>query len=301
MKRYIVLIACSMSLLMSIGCQSGGGTQTTQTTEDVTRQESTPQTTVTIELATSEASTLESAITETTTTQAKKPVIDYDIAAELEQVEEQEDILVNQLQTQSSLSQGDMNMLSMEIYTLWDDELNLIWGRLQDVLSKEEMEKLTEEELEWIAYKESEADAIVEYWDGGSITPLMVNDRMAALTRVRVYELAGYLGEKIGQEVPELAREDFTGTYVDRQGTDTVHSELKIVPADDGTYAVTIGLYRLTTFEGVGVPDGDKLLYEDDMIKGEITIQGEEAMLYVTESDFEYIGRGDRFVFPEME
>ncbi len=311
MKKYVISIICTMMILSLAGCQSGESNSSAEIASDTnTKQESTSPSTVTLELATQEGSapevtTVEASTTETLTQAIgnQKPVIDYDLTAELQQVEEQEDVLEEQFHTIEFITQTDMNLLSFDIYTLWDDELNLIWGRLQEVLSKEEMQKLTEEELEWIAYKEAEADVIAEECMGGSITPLLVNGRMAELTRERVYELAGCLGEKIGQEVPALLPEDFSGTYVDRQGTDSVFSELEIVPADNGTYAVTIGLYRITTLEGVAVSDGNKLLYEDNdfQIKGEIRIQGEEASLYITESDFEYISPGYSVVFSEME
>ena len=300
MKKYIVLIICVMLFALT-GCRSGENNQSTQIlTESATTQVSLTQVTVTLEVATQETSATEAA---TQATENQKPVIDYNLVTELQQIEEQEDVLEEQFHTIESITQMDMNILSFDIYTLWDDELNLIWGRLQEILTEEEMEKLTEEELEWIAYKEAEADAIAEECMGGSITPLLVNDRLALLTKERVYELAGYLGEKIGQEVQMSLPDNVAGTYVDRQGTDSVFSVLEIVPADNGTYAVTIGLYRITTLEGMAVSDGNKLLYEDNdfQIKGEIRIQGEEASLYITESDFEYISPGYSVVFPEME
>ncbi len=57
----------------------------------------------------------------------------------------------------------------------------------------EEMAVLTEEELRWIADKEAAVQEAGVEFEGGSMQPLIMNQKAAALTRDRVYELADKL------------------------------------------------------------------------------------------------------------
>ena len=57
----------------------------------------------------------------------------------------------------------------------------------------EEMAVLTEEELRWIADKEAAVQEAGAEFEGGSMQPLIMNQKAAALTRDRVYELADKL------------------------------------------------------------------------------------------------------------
>lgn len=111
----------------------------------------------------------------------------------VEYIEEQaaaiEDALVNDV----TLSQGDLNVKSGELYKLWDSMLNIIWKSLKRVNDADTMRALTDEQLKWIAEKEQavqEAGAEVE---GGSLYPLITNTVAADLTKARVYELLALL------------------------------------------------------------------------------------------------------------
>ena len=83
-----------------------------------------------------------------------------------------------------------MNQLSKELYLLWDNELNSLWSRLKEKLDADAMKQLTDEEREWIQWKDLEVKAAGSEAEGGSLQPLLENDRAAELTRNRVYELA---------------------------------------------------------------------------------------------------------------
>ena len=52
------------------------------------------------------------------------------------------------------------------------------------------MEELTKEEREWIKWKDQEVKAAGKEMEGGSMQPLLENDKAAELTRERVYKLA---------------------------------------------------------------------------------------------------------------
>ena len=96
-------------------------------------------------------------------------------------------------QLEAAVTQADMNVISGEIYTEWDNTLNFIWEILKENLPEEEMDQLLNEQRSWIAEKEAAAQEAAAEFEGGSITALVVNSRTAELTKERVYELAQYL------------------------------------------------------------------------------------------------------------
>ncbi len=111
-----------------------------------------------------------------------------DITAEVAFVEEQYVEMNNRL-TNEELNQSEMNFLAKDIYTLWDDEINKIWGYLKDTLDKDAMAKLTTVQKEWITKKENEIKKAGSEYEGGSIQPMIEFLKGAELTRERVYEL----------------------------------------------------------------------------------------------------------------
>ena len=89
----------------------------------------------------------------------------------------------------NDLSQTDYNLKTGDLYALWDDTLNDLWGVLEKTLSKDEMDSLTEEENVWIADKDKQiADAGSEV-EGGSMQPMLENMKGAELTEERVRQL----------------------------------------------------------------------------------------------------------------
>lgn len=114
------------------------------------------------------------------------------IDAELEEIEEKAAELEMQLSS-GELPQLELNRVSGELYTLWDVELNSLWGRLKELLPEDEMKQLTTEELDWIKEKEASVSEAGAEMEGGSMQPLLENSEAARLTRIRVYELAEYL------------------------------------------------------------------------------------------------------------
>ena len=93
--------------------------------------------------------------------------------------------LEQQLQD-ATLSQEERETKAEELYQVWDNELNEVWDALNRLLSPEDMEVLTAEELEWIAWKEEQA-ALAGAGMAGAL-------RAAELTRERVGVLEEYLG-----------------------------------------------------------------------------------------------------------
>ena len=120
--------------------------------------------------------------------------IEYDVETVLSQTEEAAAALEKKLKEDASLKQVDMNELSYEIYMVWDDTLNELWQVLQENIDEEVMNGLLEEQRAWIIEKEEEVKQVGDTVSGGSIAPLVCNQRAAKLTKERVYELAVYLG-----------------------------------------------------------------------------------------------------------
>ena len=139
--------------------------------------------------------------------------VEYDVQKILEDAEKEASASQRKLMEDPSLNQADMNTLSGEIYQVWDGVLNELWKNVKLMLDVEQWNNLLEEQRTWIAEKEAEVKLAGEEVGGGSLAPLVANQRAAKLTRERVYELASYLG--------------FEGTLL----TFTVEGMEEVVPA----------------------------------------------------------------------
>ena len=85
-------------------------------------------------------------------------------------------------------SQSEMNQKAHELYVLWDDALNELWGKLQDSLPEDEFDELLDEQIQWIEDKENAVEEAGKDVEGGSMYPLITNSEAAEITEERVYE-----------------------------------------------------------------------------------------------------------------
>ncbi len=106
----------------------------------------------------------------------------YEHLAELE-AEEQE--MWDQADDQVSI-----NQTAYQIYEMWDDELNYVYQEYKKTLTEEEFQALRQEELEWIDYRDQQADITAQEWEGGSGAPGAIAMTLIQETKERVYELA---------------------------------------------------------------------------------------------------------------
>ncbi len=113
---------------------------------------------------------------------------DVDIIAEVADIEKQSEEMNARLKNED-LNQSEMNFLAKDIYELWDDEINKVWGYLKDTLDKDAMDQLTSVQKEWITKKENEINKAGSKYEGGSMRPMIEYLKGAELTRDRVYEL----------------------------------------------------------------------------------------------------------------
>jgi uncharacterized protein YecT (DUF1311 family) len=80
-------------------------------------------------------------------------------------------------------------------YEKWDKALNEIYGTLEEQLSKEEMDKLRDEQREWVQQRDAEAKKASLKYEGGTTESLEYAATQATLTKERAYYLvAHYLG-----------------------------------------------------------------------------------------------------------
>ena len=96
-------------------------------------------------------------------------------------------------QLQNAQTQQDMNMISGDLYKVWDTTLNTVWQLLRQALDEQTMQQLTAEQMTWITEKEAAVAAAGADYEGGSMYALAVNAEAAEWTQQRVYELAAYL------------------------------------------------------------------------------------------------------------
>ncbi len=69
----------------------------------------------------------------------------------------------------SEQRQSDMTQYAIDVYSLWDNELNYMWKRLKKILDKETMNALAIEERKWIADKEKKMKEAGAWAEGGAI------------------------------------------------------------------------------------------------------------------------------------
>lgn len=94
--------------------------------------------------------------------------------------------------TNDDLTQTEYNLKTKDLYDMWDSDLNAIWNDLKDVLDAEMFEELLSEQREWITWKEAEVKKAGADYEGGSMQPMVMNQKAAELTKTRVYELLEY-------------------------------------------------------------------------------------------------------------
>jgi len=76
-----------------------------------------------------------------------------------------------------------------ERFKKWDVELNEIYGVLEEQLSTEEMEKLREEQRDWVESRDETAKEASLKYEGGASETLEYVATQASLTRERCYTL----------------------------------------------------------------------------------------------------------------
>ncbi|NFG27965.1 DUF1311 domain-containing protein [Clostridium botulinum] len=83
----------------------------------------------------------------------------------------------------------EMKSAAKEEYERWDRALNEIYGVLQKQLSSDDMNKLKDEEIKWIAARDEQAKKDSLQYKGGTAETLIYGMSLGQSTKERCYEL----------------------------------------------------------------------------------------------------------------
>lgn len=115
------------------------------------------------------------------------------IQEEIERIKEMADTRESEIV--DAETQGEMNFCSLDVYNIWDEELNSLWKRLSKELPPELKKKVLAQQRAWIKRKIENVNSFKEEYSGGSLGVLEGNMRATIITELRVYILAKYLAE----------------------------------------------------------------------------------------------------------
>lgn len=202
---------------------------------------------------------------------------------------------------ETAQTQGEMNVASMWLFTVWDTELNTLWDRAGD----QQTEALAERES-WTAMREEAALLSVgSSEENGSMYPLLRNSFLEEVTRDRAYLLAAGLAEEQGQPFDLPERSEKYGLFADGQGTGGMDGYLLTRQGWEGADEAVVSLSGQGELHGTfaGGGNGELAFTSDDgSVKGVIRIDGwDGARFEVTEAaDGSPFSAGETAEFPIM-
>ncbi|WP_020619302.1 lysozyme inhibitor LprI family protein [Paenibacillus daejeonensis] len=103
-----------------------------------------------------------------------------------------DDIEANMDDVEAMYEEGttaSMREAAGEEFQRWDDALNEIYMTLEEQLSDVEMDQLREEQREWTALRDEQAEEEAAGSEGGTLQPVEQMMAMASMTKERCYEL----------------------------------------------------------------------------------------------------------------
>ena len=93
----------------------------------------------------------ETTVPQTTTAKQEQPT-GYDVNGKVEAAKQESEKLTKQL-TEEAVTQADMNQISYQISTLWNETLDYVWLALEDYVDEATWETLSKEQQEWTEKK----------------------------------------------------------------------------------------------------------------------------------------------------
>ena len=105
------------------------------------------------------------------------------VSSQIEETEQQASAIEAEIGENVNMSDEEYKQKLNQLYEIWDKVLNDEWAVLKNTLSSEEMDVLTQEEIEWINNKESTVNSIRNESETDSLI------KATELTRERVYVL----------------------------------------------------------------------------------------------------------------
>lgn len=208
------------------------------------------------------------------------------------------------LLAETAQTQGEMNVSSQWLFTVWDTELNTLWSRFEASAGRQAREELLAKQKNWIAMKEEVTlRKIGTREENGSMYPLLQNSFLEEITRNRAYVLADALAKVKGESFALPEKSERYGLFVDDQGVGAVYSSLITQRSWDGEDEALLSVYREGDIRGsfTDIGSGELLFCADDKsVTGIIQINGwDGASFQVTAAaDHSPFSAGETFEFP---
>ncbi|HEV7892822.1 MAG TPA: lysozyme inhibitor LprI family protein [Pyrinomonadaceae bacterium] len=94
-------------------------------------------------------------------------------------------------------SQAEMNMCAAKRFKAADAELNRVYNRLVSKLGDDagSLARLKTAETSWLKYRDDNCDYEADFFEGGSMKPLIYSSCMERMTKARTAELRGQIKE----------------------------------------------------------------------------------------------------------
>jgi uncharacterized protein YecT (DUF1311 family) len=94
-------------------------------------------------------------------------------------------------------SQAEMNMCAAKRFKAADAELNRVYNRLVSMLggNSDNLARLKAAEVSWLKYRDDNCDYEADFFEGGSMRPLIYSSCLERMTKSRTAELRGQLKE----------------------------------------------------------------------------------------------------------
>jgi uncharacterized protein YecT (DUF1311 family) len=92
-------------------------------------------------------------------------------------------------------NQHEMNQQAAKEYEASDAELNRLWKEVLLNLTPSVKDKLIESQLQWIKYRDSEAEAAAARFEGGSLAPMIYSGSLKRTTNQRIEDLRRWLDD----------------------------------------------------------------------------------------------------------
>jgi len=169
--KKVICIVVTFALFL-IGCSNGSSEKEVETNKDEK-----------VVSSSMEAETTTETSNDNTNTYSTKQLY-------LEKLSDLEDSLNASLKEKydSGITQQIVEAASEE-FEKWDDMINEVWSELKGQLAEEDMDKLTEEQINWIKSRDEKSEAAANEVKGGTMEPLSRVTSLAISTKERCYEL----------------------------------------------------------------------------------------------------------------
>lgn len=93
-------------------------------------------------------------------------------------------------------SQAEMNMCAAKRFKAADAELNRVYDQLASMLEGDSAARLKAAEVSWIKYRDDNCVYEADFFEGGSMRPLILSSCLERMTKARTAELRGQIKEQ---------------------------------------------------------------------------------------------------------